>query len=321
MTMQNRAKIMRKWENHNAAAQRIGVLLFESFSNHCLANTVEPLRAANTLSGRVLFDWRFLTLDGAPVSSSSGLQIAPHGKLAEASGDMLAVMPSYDFKRHANAATTRGLRSAARRFLTLAGFDTGSWLLAEAGLLTGRRATIHWEELGSFAEQFPDVETVRERYVIDSNRITCSGAMAAFDLVMEMIGQTSGEALRLEVATLFMSPGVSAPQNVGLARTKTVSRAVALMQEHLEEPLSIGEIARRVGRSQKDLEARMKADLGASPQTVYRRFRLILARKLVLETELPVGEIALRSGYQNASSMTRAFREEFGIAPRHMRSG
>ena len=145
--------------------------------------------------------------------------------------------------------------------------------------------------------------------------------MAAFDLVMEMIAQTSGEALRLEVATLFMSPGVSAPQNVRLARTMTVSRAVALMQEHLEEPLSIGEIARRVGRSQKDLEARMKADLGASPQTVYRRFRLILARKLVLETELPIGEIALRSGYQNASAMTRAFREEFGTAPRHMRVG
>ncbi len=298
----------------------MGVLLFDGFSNLCLANTIEPLRAANTLSEKRLYDWQFLTITGDPVHSSSGLQVAPHDKLSSTSGDMLVVMPSYDFHAHAKWATQSALRAAAKRFSILAGFDTGSWLLADAGLLDGYRATIHWQELISFAERFPNIETQRERYVLDRNRVTCSGAMASFDLVTFLIGRDQGQALALEVAQLFMTQdaaGVQAgPDHKG---TAMINRALALMQEHLEEPLTIAEIARRVGRPQKALETRMRAELGAPPKTVYRRLRLNLARKLVSETALPISEIALRSGYQDPAAMTRAFRAEFGKTPRAVR--
>jgi len=302
--------------NQTAAPQKIGVLLFDAFSNHCLANTVEPLRAANQLSGRALYDWSFLTPDGAPVTSSSGMQVAAHGSLKDAAGDLLIVMPSYRFEDHANPATARSLRAAARRFDQVAGFDTGSWLLAEAGLLTGRRATIHWDVLGRFSERFDNIDARRERFVIDGDRITCGGAMAAFDLIMELIGHRQGEALRLEVATLFMSGDAGRAPRL---RDPVVARAVAAMQETLEEPLPIGQIARRVGRSQKELERRMRTALGAAPQQVYRRFRLVEARKLILETDMQVREIALRCGYQDASAMTRAFHGEFGTTPRALR--
>lgn len=295
-------------------------MLFERFSNHCLANAVEPLRAANVLSGRQVYDWQFLTLDGAAVVSSSGLKVEPHGKIVNQAGDYLFVMPSYGFKEHVTWATISALRSAARRFDAIAGFDTGSWLMAEAGLLSGRTATIHWEELAGFSERFPEVTAKRKRYVIDADRITCSGAMAAFDLVMRLLAERHGEALRLEVAALFMSSPVS---DVALAtpktRAKAVSRALAIMQEHLEDPLPITEIANRAQVSQKQLERCTHKELGATPETIYRRFRLVLARKLVVETDLPVAEISLRCGYQNASSMTRAFRAEFGETPRAMR--
>ena len=158
---------MRFWEKNDAAAQQVDVLLFDAFSAHCLANTVEPLRAANTYAGRPAYAWRFLTLDGRPAVSSSGMEVTAHGRLADCRGDMLIAMPSYDFLRHATPATARALRSAARRYGTLAGFDTGAWLLAGAGLLNGHRATIHWEELGRFAEEFPAIETERARRVID----------------------------------------------------------------------------------------------------------------------------------------------------------
>ena len=318
-------EIMRSWVNHNAAPQQVDVLLFEDFSNHCLANTVEPLRAANGFAGREIYRWRFLGLEGGVVASSSGMPVATHGRISDVSGDMLITMPSYRFLEHANVAARRVLRAAAGRYEVMAGFDTGSWLLADAGLLDGRRATIHWEVLDRFAEAFPDVDAMRERHLVDGNRITCSGALAAFELIMELIGERHGQALRLEVATLFMAPEATGDraevQEGVLARSRTVARAIKVMQENLEVPLAIARIARAVGRSQKDLEARMRSQLGATPQAVYRRLRLIQARKLVLESDMAVAEIALRSGYQDASAMTRAFRGEFGDTPRGLRRG
>jgi transcriptional regulator GlxA family with amidase domain len=309
---------MRNWKNQDVAVQQVDVLLFDAFSALCLANVIEPLRAANTLAGREVYRWRFLTVGGGAATSSSGMSVAAQGALKDHRGDILMVMPSYAFLRHAGGVTARALRAAAGRYGVMAGLDTGSWLLAEAGLLNGRQATIHWEELGRFSEAFPDVEALRERYVVDRNRITCSGALAAFDLMLEMIGVRHGQALRLEVAALFMS-GEGGPQDAPLARGRVVARVVAVMQANLEGPLSIAEIARKMGRSQREIEQRVRQELGATPQAVYRRLRLNLAKKLVLETDLAIAEIALRSGYQDASAMTRAYRAEFGKSPRQMR--
>lgn len=315
---------MQIWVKDHAAVQQVDLLLFDDFSGHCLANTIEPLRAANTLAGRQLYAWRFLTLDGGPATSSARMEVNPHDKLARCQGDLLIAMPSYRYRPLATDQAKKSLRAAARRYEIMAGFDAGAWLLAAAGLLEGRRATIHWEELAGFAEDFPQVEALRLRHVQDGNRITCTGALAAFDLMMELIGQVHGQALRLEVAALFMSPEVTeaepAPLAIGSARSRSVARALALMQAHIEAPLSVIEIARQVGRSRKDLEQRMKAQLGATPQSIYRHLRLIQARKLVLETNLTVAEIALRSGYEDSSAMTRAYRAEFGATPRQMRS-
>jgi len=310
---------MRSWTTSDAAPQRIGLLLFDAFSMHCLANTVEPLRAANGFAGRTVYDWQFLSMDGGPVTSSSGLEVKAHARLSGASGDVLVVMPSYRFADHATANVSHALRNARARYRVMAGFDTGSWLLARAGLLKGRRATIHWEELDRFAETFPEVDVVRDRFLFDGDRITCGGALTAFETVMEMIGRHHGAALRLEVATLFMSPEAIGPQAAPTARGRTVARAVALMQVHLESPLTLVEIARRVGRSQREVSARMRVELGATPQAVYRRLRLILARKLVLETDLSIAEIALRTGYEDPSALTRAYRAEFATTPREMR--
>ncbi|MBE1281968.1 MAG: helix-turn-helix domain-containing protein [Rhodobacteraceae bacterium] len=310
---------MKTWVKDSVMAEQVDVLLFDAFSAHCLANTVEPLRAANGFAGRQVYGWRFLTLDGEPAVSSSGMEVKAHGRLSDCGGTMLVAMPSYDFLRHATVASARGLRAADTRYQVLAGFDTGAWLLANAGLLDGKSATIHWEELQRFGENFPEVQAQRQRQVRDGRYITCSGAMAAFETMLDLIGERHGAALRLEVATLFMSPEATGDQGAVLARSKSVARAVAVMQANLEQPLSIGDVARQVGRSQKDLEARVRKELGATPQAVYKHLRLIQARKLVLETELSVSEVALRSGYDNPSALTRAFKAEFGATPRTLR--
>ena len=304
---------MPNWKKSSSRTLRVGVLLFDQFSNHCLANAVEPLRAANMLSGRALYEWRFLTVDGRPVHSSSGLAVSPDGRLEAASGDMLMVMPSYGVRDIPRDAAHAGLRAAARRFRALAGLDTGSWLLAAAGLLEGRRATIHWEELNGFAEAFPDLTVERARFVIDGDRITCSGAMAAFDLVLHLIGAAQGQALAMEIEQLFMTrDGPRSHAGGG----RLVRRALAAMQENLETPLAIGAVAAQAGCSARRLSDAMRAALGAAPQVVYKRLRLNYARKLARETEFSVAEIAWRSGYENPSALTRAYRAEFGVTPR-----
>jgi len=310
---------MRNWQRVSDQTTRVGVLLFERFSNHCLANAVEPLRAVNMALGRKAYDWQFLTLDAQPVTSSSGLPVTPGAALRMAQGEVLFVIPSYGARALASAATSRALRAAAARFDTLAGMDMGSWLLAAAGLLAGRRATIHWEEYEAFSEAFPDVETEKKRLIMDGNRWSCGGAMTAFELVQRMIGETHGEAVRLEVAALFMQ-GDPDSQLPGLRpRSQLVAAAVAVMRDRLEERITIPELAAQVGSHPRALEALFKRDLGASPRTVYRRVRLVAARRYVEQTNHSVAEIAVRCGYADPGSMTRAFSAEFGRTPRDLR--
>jgi transcriptional regulator GlxA family with amidase domain len=321
--MQCCMQIMRSWQVSDPNPRHIGVLLFESFSNHCLANAVEPLRAANTLLGRTVYDWTFLSMDGAAVTSSSGLPVAVASALSRSKrGDVLMVIPSYEYRALATPASLRSLRAAAQRYGVLVGMDTGSWLLAAAGLLNGRRATIHWDEIDDFRETFPEVQVSRARTVFDGDIWSCGGAMTAFELVLRMIGDTHGEALRLEVAALFMhTEGDFGPVPPALRpRARLVSGALAIMRENLEEPLAVPALAQVLAIKARKLEGLFRAELGATPQKVYRRIRLLSARRLVEQTSHSIAEIALRCGYADPSAMTRAFRAEFGAAPRNIRA-
>lgn len=300
---------------------RVGVLLFDGFSNHCLANAIEPLRAANTLGRGLHYEWRYLSLTGAAATSSSGLRILPDAPLRDGSGDLLLVMPSYGFREFAAGGTSRGLRAAARRFGVVAGLDTGAWLLAQAGLLAGCEATIHWDELTAMAEAFPDLTVVRERFVIAGNRITCSGAMASFDLVLHLIAQVHGMVLALEVEHLFMTRDLTTQVPAVRAGRRLSRAAVALMLAHLERPLSVAEISRRLRCSQRKLEQTVRADLSVTPQRLYQGLRLAEALRLVEKTDMAVSEVALRSGYRDTSAMIRAFRQTFGQTPGQARRG
>ncbi len=300
----------------------VDVLLFPDFSNYCLAGAVEPLRAANGFARRALYRWRFLSLDGADVASSSGLQVTTTGFDPGAGGDLLFVMPSYGFQAANTEQARKALRTAARHYGALAGFDTGAWLLAAAGLLDGRAATIHQDEYTAFAEAFPALDARPDRFVIDGDRITCGGADAAFELVLHLIQAQHGAALRINVGALFLhgtrpDPGAGVPMT-GQAR---VDRAVALMRQSVEAPQPLPRIAATLRVSLRGLEADFRRHLGLAPRSVYRLLRLEEARRLTLGTTLPVAEIALRCGWDNPSAMTRAFRDRYGVSPRSMRAG
>ena len=298
-----------------AAPARIGVALYERFSNHCLANAVEPLRAANDILGRRAYDWHLVTPDGGPVASSSGLPVAPAAALGEApGGDALLVMPSYGHRGH--EAHGRALRRAAARYRIVAGLDAGAWLLAAAGLLDGRAATIHHDLHDAFAERFPQVRPRRARWVEDGDRLTAGGAASAFDLVIHLVARAHGTALTTEIAALFL---LGEPLAVQASGDRHVARALAAMEAHLEAPLPIPAVARHAGCRQRDLEARFALALGATPRAAYRRVRLAAGRRLLREGGMSVAEVALRCGYADPSAFARAVRAEFGAPPRAWR--
>lgn len=299
------------------------MLLFDQFSNLCLANCVEPLRAANTQAARRAFDWSILSPDGAALQSSSGLEILPHAALSDmAETDYLFVMASYAHDRHDTPVMRRKLRAAARKADIVVGLDAGPWLLASAGLLDGRRATVHWDLLDAFTERFLAVEAERTRIVRHGAHITCAGAMSALDLTLELIAQHVGMATRLDVEALFMhgDPPVGAEKTASTA-DPLVQRAVQLMRDSVERPMSLSDLAGTLSCQPRTLDRHFRARLGAPPGTVYRHMRLAAARKLIEESHLSIAEIAVRCGYESPAALTRAIGRHYGATPRALRHG
>ncbi|MEQ8779933.1 MAG: helix-turn-helix domain-containing protein [Roseibium album] len=301
----------------------LGVLLFENFSNHCLANAIEPFRAANAIARQTLYEWRHFSQDGGTVTSSSGLPVETVSLSDVAPrGNYLFVMPSYGYSELADPKMCKTLRVARNRFSTLVGMDTGAWLFAKAGLLDGRKATIHWDEFNTFMESFPDIEAVEDRYVIEDDLATCGGASTAFELTLELIRREHSSMFALEIAALFMH-GDKLELYDPLRRWSTdalVRRATALMRRKLETPLPIPELARQLRSDQRTLEQHFQRKMNMTPSSVYRGIRLREARRLVELTTLSIAEISERCGYRNTSAMIRAFRQEFGDPPGCYRS-
>ncbi|MGI9389398.1 MAG: GlxA family transcriptional regulator, partial [Boseongicola sp.] len=297
---------MRDWTKPNRSTASFTFVLFDQFSNQVFANALEPLRAANTFLRRPAYTWQILSLDGQPVTSSAGMTVVPDGPLdGSASGSALILLPSYGYREIATATMSRLLRSAATRFDALIGIDGGAWALAVAGLLDGRQATIHFDEFDEFAETFPAINAKRERWIDDGDRKTSGGAVTAFEMMMHLITRTHGTALTLRIASLFAvadtkSPGPLEPPG----GDRRIRRALSEMEASIERPIPIGEIAKRTGCRQKDLERRFKRTFGASPRKVYQRIRLDAALNLVEYTSLDLAEIATRTGYNNASAFT-----------------
>lgn len=309
---------MQNWSNSTAATRHLTFLIHDQFSNHGLANLMEPFRAANTLLERKAYEWNILTPDDSPVTSSSGLPVMPSARRSDiGAGDTLFVISSYDHTALVGAGNGALIRRLIGQHRTVASIDTGSWLLAAAGVLDGRRATIHYDLLDAFAERFPAVDVERARWVEDEGVVTCGGAMAGFDLSCEMIGKDHGAALVLEIAQLFMSETAARPRRGGrLGADRRVDRCLSEMAAHIEHPLPIPELARRAGCRQRDLEQRFLKAFGAAPGKVYRRLRLDAGKRLLEQGDMRVAEVALRCGYEDASAFARAFRSEFGSTPR-----
>jgi transcriptional regulator GlxA family with amidase domain len=188
-----------------AAPLSLDLLITPDANLLSVAATLDPLRAANRIAGRALYSWRLVSPDGAPPPLGAGVAPPVAGAFDPAvAHDALVVVSSFEVERHATPALLAGLRAAARRRRAVGGVEAGSWLMAKAGLLEGRRATTHWEDFEAFALRHPEVDVRPDRYVIDGPRFTAGGAAPALDMMLALIRARQGAALALDVASVFI---------------------------------------------------------------------------------------------------------------------
>ncbi|WP_046078067.1 GlxA family transcriptional regulator [Halomonas sp. HG01] len=308
----------------------IGFLLLPRFSMMAFFSAVEPLRIANRISGRPLFEWTLISEDGGPVTASNGMTLLADQDIeARYHPASLAVCSGFDPERYLSRGLMRWLHRLDGAGCALGGLDTGGFLLAAAGLLEGERVTLHWESLPAFRERFTAIETSDELFELGERRFSCAGGAAAMDMALDVIARRHGQRLAVDVSEQLIHERMRTrhdSQRMTQARrlathSPRLAEAVELMERHLETPLTLEDVASRSGVSLRQLQRLFERELGRSPRDWYLALRLARARQLLEETDLEVLGVALACGFTSSSSFSRAFRQHFGASPREVRRG
>lgn len=312
-----------------AMPDTVGFLLIPDFALMSYAAAIEPLRAANHLSGRTLYRWWHAAPGKGPVSASNGITAMPDVSPGSDGGaDMVFVCAGGNPATFDHEPTFAWLRRLARRGVTIGGISGGPYVLARAGLLDGRRATLHWEHAAAFHEAFPGVDVVPSLFVIDGDRITCSGGVSALDMMVALIARDHGRDLAAAVGEWFLLTHIRegmGPQRMDLRHRLGIGdegllAVLRAMEANLEAPRPRADLARIAGVSLRQLERLFRARLGRGIHAHYLALRLDRARQLLRETSMPILEVALATGFGSASQFARAFAHAYGQAPSRYRT-
>ncbi|MGI9246304.1 MAG: GlxA family transcriptional regulator, partial [Steroidobacteraceae bacterium] len=262
---------------------RYAFLTLPDYSMIALTNAIEPLRMANRVSGQSAYEWVVASLDGAPVAASNGLMISPIRALAEVGAvDMVLVVGGINVREAVSPLLTTTLRRLAANRMPLGALCTGGYALAKAGLLDGYHATIHWENLSALREEFPRVLISDHLFSVDRNRFTCSGGVAPLELMLNLIEQKLGPEVSRRVSEQFIVERIRDAddrQYVPLrAQVGNVHRSViavaSLMEDNIENPLPLEEIARQSGLSRRQIERLFQRHVNCVPKRYYLELRL-----------------------------------------------
>ncbi len=306
---------------------RIVCILLPRFNMMSLVSLLEPVRIANYLSATPLYDTEYCSADGDRITASNGMSVACAplpDKLSQ--DDLVLVIASWGAEHYTGRALPAWLRRQERLGIRLCAVEMAPYIFARAGLLAGRQATAHWAYLPGFQELFPDVLGVEQLFTIDRRIMTCAGSTGALDFMQHVIRTQHGDAMMGEISDNLLHPPRSdiSPQRQTMGRgleglPPVVSAAIGMMDAHLSEPLSVPDVATRVGLSQRQLERQFKRAMGCSVVQFGLVLRLQHARVLLISTDLGVREIAAASGFNSLSHFAYAFRNCFGRRPSEYR--
>ena len=306
------------------APKRFVFLLLDKFTMLSFASAIEPLRIANRVVGAPVYRWVLAGEGDTVVHCSNGAAFTLDIGLSEIErDDTVLVCGGIDVQK----ATTKGilnwLRREARRGVAIGGLCTGAYALAKAGLLDGRKATIHWENQDGFLEEFEQVKLTRSIFVIDGNRMSTAGGTASLDMMLKIISADHGDDVANTVADQLIystirtdqdTQRLSIPTRIGVRHPK-LSQVIQMMENAIEEPISPADLADDVGMSTRQLERLFRRYLNRSPKRYYMELRLSKARNLLMQTDMSVINVALACGFASPSHFSKCYRAHYSTTP------
>jgi AraC family transcriptional regulator, glycine betaine-responsive activator len=304
--------------------RRFVFLLLDRFTMLSFACAIEPLRLANYVMGRDAYTWVLTGEGGQRATCSNGVGFQLDIGLDEISrDDTVMVCGGIDVQDATTKPVLNWLRREARRGVTIGGLCTGAYTVAKAGLLDGKRATIHWENQDSFLEEFEDVKLTKSVFVADGNRLSTAGGTASIDLMLKIIADDHGEEVANTTADLLIYSAIrtdqdtqrlSIPTRIGVRHPK-LSKVIQMMEANVETPISPAILAEDVGMSTRQLERLFRRYLNRSPKRYYMELRLQKARNLLMQTEMSVINVALACGFASPSHFSKCYRAHYQTTP------
>jgi transcriptional regulator GlxA family with amidase domain len=304
--------------------RRFIFVLLDNFTLLSFAAAMDCLRLANRLSQKELYSWRIVGEGGYTAVCSTGVVFKLDGDLDELyREDTIVLCGGVDVQKATSKRLLSWLRREARRGMVIGGLCTASFSMAKAGLMNGKRATIHWENHDSFAEEFEDVELTKSVFTIDGTRMTTAGGTSSIDLFLQIIANDHGEELASAVADQQIYSSIrtdqdtqrlSVPTRIGVRHPK-LSQVIQMMEANIEEPISPSILAKDVGMSTRQLERLFRRYLNRSPKRYYMELRLQKARNLLLQTEMSVINVALACGFASPSHFSKCYRAHYKTTP------
>ncbi|MBY6138303.1 GlxA family transcriptional regulator [Leisingera daeponensis] len=304
--------------------KRFVFVLLDKFTLLCFSAAMESLRIANRMAGRELYTWTVVGEGGDTISCSAGTVFQLDSDLSELQrDDTIMVCGGIDVQDASTKKMLSWLRREARKGLMVGGLCTASYTLAKAGLLDGKRATIHWENADSFGEEFDEVELAKSVFVIDGNRLSTAGGTSSIDLMLKLIANDQGEELANAVADQLIYSSIrtdqdtqrlSIPTRIGVRHPK-LSMVIQMMEANIEEPISPSILAQDVGMSTRQLERLFRRYLNRSPKRYYMELRLQKARNLLMQTDMSVINVALACGFASPSHFSKCYRAHYDTTP------
>jgi len=303
-------------------ASKVGVVMVPGYSVISYAAAYEPFRKVREILGGD-HETLLLSLEGTNVEDCEGRKQEVDLSVGDAKNmnfDVLIIVASFNALDYWDPGLGAFLRRNYQHGSYVAAVDIGTWFLAKAGLLSNKRATIHWGDSAAIAGTYPEIKLAAEGYVIDGRVVTCGGGTAMLPASIEIIEKLWGWPVATEVAHMFNIVGRDSKfvqqQNAFFQRLcerdPSLATAVRLMRENIQNPLLIPNIAEKVGISQSSLNTAFKKYGDVSPQAFYLKERLTVAQRLVRTTTKSMSDIAFACGFTSSQSFARAYHSQFG---------
>ncbi len=307
----------------------ITILLVPNFSLISLSSIIEPLRLANRNLKKNIYSWKIITKSGLPEKSSSGVQIKAQGSIEDVPNpDNIIVLSGINANLYKDETIFNYLRCCSRKGSYIGSACTGSYVLANAGLLDNYTCTLHWENIDSFNEQFTNINTKPELFIFDRDRFSCAGGESPVDMILEDVKLRFSEETVTYIADQLIHNEVRKPtdnhriplQTRVKTRNKKIIRAIEIMEKNIEMPIPRNNIAKEIELSPRQMERLFKKYLGISPAKYYLQVRLKYSNRLLQYTTLSITDISLATGFSSVSHFSKCYRDLFSHSPKQIQN-